>query len=229
MKIIFHGHACFEVKTKDHSIIFDPFLTGNPKAVTSPDKIKVEAILLTHGHGDHLGDTLEIAKKNDATIIAPNELAVYLQMLGAKVHPMHIGGAREFSFGKVKLTQALHGSAVIDDKGITYTGAPCGFIVQMEHKTIYHAGDTGLFGDMEHVIAKFNEIDVAMLPIGDNFVMGPDDAVIAANWLGAKVVIPMHYNTFEVIQQDGEEFKKKLESKTQAKAVIMEPGESFEY
>lgn len=229
MKIIFHGHACFELRTPNGAIIIDPFLTGNPSAEIGPEKIEVEAILLTHGHGDHVGDALQIAKKNDAIIIAPFELAMFMQKQGAKVHPMHIGGSRSFSFGKVKLTQALHGSAFIDNDGIiTYTGNPCGFLLNMEHKVVYHAGDTGLFSDMKEIIGKFNEIDVALLPIGDNFVMGPKDALIAAEWLQAKYVIPMHYNTFDIIEQDAEGFKKELGEQKGSKAIILKPGESFE-
>lgn len=229
MKIIFHGHSCFELQSGEHTIIIDPFLKGNPKAEVSADKIKVEAILLTHGHSDHVGDALEIAKNNDATIIAPFELAMLLQKKGAKVHPMHLGGSREFSFGKIKLTAAFHGSAYYEENGeSTYAGNPCGFLINMEHKLVYHAGDTGLFGDMKHVIGAFNEIDVAMLPIGDNFVMGPDDAVIAAHWLEAKQVIPMHYSTFEVIDQDPYEFQRKLEAEIEAKVVVLIPGEYLE-
>lgn len=229
MKVIFHGHACFELQSGDHTIIIDPYLKGNPKADIAPDKIKVEAILLTHGHSDHVGDALEIAKNNDAIIIAPFELAMLLQKKGAKVHPMHIGGSREFSFGKIKLTAAFHGSAYYDMDGeSTYAGNPCGYLINMEHKVIYHAGDTGLFGDMKQVIGAFNEIDVAILPIGDNFVMGPEDAVIAAHWLRTKHVIPMHYSTFEIIEQDPQEFQKKLEADTNAKAIILLPGEYLE-
>ena len=229
MKIIFHGHSCFQITTQQSSIIIDPFLTGNPLAQTDPEKVKVEAILLTHGHGDHVGDAVKIAKNNDALVVAPYELAMFMQKKGLKVHPMHIGGSREFSFGKVKLTQAIHGSAFLDDDGnITYTGNPCGYLLTIEHKTIYHAGDTGLFGDMKKVIGEYHDIALAMLPIGDNFVMGPQDAVIAAKWLGAEKVIPMHYNTFDVIRQDTEQFKKKLEADTDAEAIILKPGEVYE-
>lgn len=228
MKIIYHGHSCFEIHTNNSKIIIDPFLTGNSQADITPDRIKVDTVLITHGHGDHVGDALEIAKKNDATIIAPNELAVYMQKQGAKAHPMHIGGARTFSFGKVKLTQANHGSAIINDKEIIYMGNPCGFLLYIDHKVIYHAGDTGLFGDMKSVIGDLNNIDVAMLPIGDNFVMGPEDAVIAARWLKAKTVVPMHYNTFTVIEQDAVAFKNKLESETDSVAQIMSPGDAME-
>jgi L-ascorbate metabolism protein UlaG (beta-lactamase superfamily) len=229
LKIIFHGHSCFEIRTGENTIIVDPFLLGNPKADITPDQVTVDTILLTHGHNDHASDALAIALKNDAMIIAPYELAMFMQKQGAKVHSMAIGASREFSFGRLKLTQALHGSAFFNDKGeATYTGNPCGFLLYIEGKTIYISGDTGLFGDMESVIGRFNEIDVAILPIGDNFGMGPEDAVIAAAWLGTKYVIPCHYNTFDVITQDGNLFAGKLESQTKATAITLEPGEAFE-
>lgn len=227
VKIKFHSHSCFEIFNKDDALIIDPWLSDNPLAIVKPDEIGAKYILVSHGHGDHLGDTLEIAKKNDATIIAPFELATYCEQKGAKVHPMHIGGGYNFDFGYVKLTLALHGSAVIDDKGITYTGNPCGFIIQIGGKTIYHAGDTGLFGDMKLIGDMYN-IDVALLPIGDNFVMGIDDAATAVEFLRPQVVVPMHYNTFEVIEQDPNEFKDKVEKNETATVKILEPGETIE-
>ena len=141
---------------------------------------------------------------------------------------MHIGGAYIFDGVKVKLTQAWHGSAFVDDQDIIYTGNPCGFLIWMDNLCIYHAGDTGLFGDMDTVIGRNNQIDVALLPIGDNFTMGPEDAVIAAKWLKAKTVIPMHYNTWPLIAQDPHLFKEKVEAQTQSKCLVLKPGESTE-
>ena len=214
MKVTFHGQRCVQVETESTSIIFDPFLKGNPVAKLDPKDVKVDVILLTHGHGDHVGDAEQIAKDNDALIIAPNELAVYMGWQGCKVHPMHIGGSYQFPFGRVKLTPAFHGSGYVveDKKEIIYMGMPAGILLTVEGKTIYHAGDTALFGDMK-LIGERENIDLALLPIGDNFTMGPEDALLAAEWLKAKKVVPIHYNTFPLIKQDGHAFVNALRDK----------------
>jgi L-ascorbate metabolism protein UlaG (beta-lactamase superfamily) len=212
VRITYHGHACIELNDGKNDIIFDPFITGNPVTKANPDMLKPNAILISHGHGDHLGDAISIAKKTGALIIAPFELADFCQKQGApNIHPMHIGGSYNFEFGKVKLTQALHGSAFVTPDGTHYTGNPCGFIVHFGGKCFYFAGDTGLFGDMA-TIGSLNSIDIAFLPIGDNFTMGPDDAVKAAQMLQAKTVIPMHYNTWPLIEQNPEAFAEKLKA-----------------
>jgi L-ascorbate metabolism protein UlaG (beta-lactamase superfamily) len=208
-KITFLGHSAFYVEGEKGKLIIDPFLSGNPKAKKNPEEVKVDYVLLTHGHGDHLGDSIEIAKANNATIIAPNELAIYCSNQGVEAHPMHIGGAHEFPFGRVKLTIAHHGSATPDG---TYVGNPCGFLLTMDGKTFYHPGDTGLFYDMK-LIGEMNTIDVAALPIGDNFTMGIDDAVKATEFLNPKMVIPMHYQTFDVIDVDPSGFISKVKEK----------------
>jgi L-ascorbate metabolism protein UlaG (beta-lactamase superfamily) len=214
MKITFHGHSCIQIENGTVSLIVDPFLTGNPVAQMKPEDIKVDYVLLTHGHNDHVGDTIEIAKKNNATVIAPFELATFMGWKGLQVHPMHLGGAFQFPFGRVKLTPAFHGSAYIEEKEqqITYLGMPAGILLTLEDKTIYHAGDTGLFSDMK-TIGEMNRIDVAFLPIGDNFTMGPSDALVAAEWLKAEKVIPIHYNTFGMIEQDGTQFIEEIKAK----------------
>ncbi|MEE8185292.1 MAG: metal-dependent hydrolase [Thermodesulfobacteriota bacterium] len=222
MKVTYHGHSCFLIEGSKHNVIFDPFLKDNPLAKIRPEDVKVDAILVSHGHLDHVGDAVEISKKNNATIIAPFELANYFQSKGAESHPMHIGGAYNFPFGTVKLTIAHHGST-------TETGAvgnPCGFILTMDNKVVYHAGDTGLFYDMK-LIGELNNLDVALIPIGDNFTMGIPDALKAVEFLKPKIAIPMHYNTFDVIKQDPEEFIEGLKD-SPSRGVVLGIGESLE-
>jgi len=223
VKLTYHGHSVFEIKTAEHNIIIDPFLNGNKHAKIKPSQVKADFIVLTHAHGDHIGDTFEIAKKNDATIIAVFELAEYAIKKGFKAHNMHIGGAYNFPFGKLKFTIAHHGSST--DEG-EYMGEPAGVVISTEGKNIYHAGDTGLFLDMK-LIGEMNSLDAALVPIGDNFTMGIDDAVKAAEFLNAKITIPMHYDTFGVIEADPNEFKRKVES-IGRKCVIIPFGESIE-
>lgn len=225
MKVQYYGHSAMQIEGDGYSLLIDPFLSGNPVARVSPDEVKADYILLTHGHGDHLGDTVAIAKRNNATVIAPYELATYIGWQGVNVHPMHIGGAHKFAFGRVKLTQAFHGSGLTldDEQKIIYLGMPSGILLTMEGKTIYHAGDTALFGDMK-LIGERNQIDLAFLPIGDNFTMGPEDALLAAEWLRAKQVVPIHYNTFPLIEQDGEAFVSQLKDKGIA-GRVMNPGD----
>ncbi|MNQ86014.1 metal-dependent hydrolase [compost metagenome] len=228
MNIIFHGQSCVEIQLEQHTIIIDPFLTGNPQATVKAEDIKADYILVTHGHGDHVGDTLSIAERNDATVIAPNDLARYLGFEGAKTHGMGIGGSYTFPFGKVKMTVALHDSSYNPSgtKETIYTGMASGFLLMIEGKTIYHAGDTGLFKDMK-LIGKLNDIDLAFLPIGDNYTMGPDDAVIAAKYLRAEKVVPMHYNTFPVIEQDPDKFVASL-AEEGIDGLVMTPGQQIE-
>lgn len=223
VKITYHGHSAFEIRSGDYNIVIDPFITGNKHAKVKPADIKADYIILTHAHGDHFGDTFEIAKNNSATVIVVNELADHLYEKGYKTHGMHIGGAYNFPFGRVKFTIAHHGSST--NEGL-YMGEPAGVVLTIEGKNIYHAGDTGLFLDMK-LIGEMNPLDVAIVPIGDNFTMGIDDAVKAIEFLNPKLAIPMHYGTFGVIEADPNEFKRKVES-IGKKCTVIPFGESIE-
>ena len=225
MKISYHGHSAVRIETDSHKILIDPFITGNPLSDLDPDTVEADVILLTHGHGDHVGDTMAIAKRTNAQIVALNELAVYLGQKGLNAHGMNIGGARDFDFGRVKFTQAFHSSSYEEEDGtFIYTGMPGGILLTINGKTIYHVGDTGLFSDLK-LIGEMNKIDLAFIPIGDNFTMGPEDALIAADWIKAEIVVPVHYNTFPVIEQDGDAFAEKVKT---GKGIALKVGESLE-
>jgi L-ascorbate metabolism protein UlaG (beta-lactamase superfamily) len=226
MKVSYHGHSVVKIETGGKTIIIDPFITGNSLTDLSAEDVKPDCIIVTHGHGDHLGDTIQLAKANDALVIANDELATYLGWQGIKVHHMHIGGAYQFDFGKVKLTPAFHGTGLhTDDHKIVYLGMPAGVLFMAEGKTIYHAGDTALFTDMK-LIGERHPLDLAFLPIGDNYTMGPEDAAYAAKLLAAKTTVPMHYNTFPVIQQDPKKFIALLGQNQNGR--ILKPGEGIE-
>jgi len=225
MKVTYHGHSVVKMETNGKVIIIDPFITGNRLTDLKVEEIKPDVIIITHGHGDHVGDTVQLAKANNSLVIANDELSTYLSWQGLRVHGMHIGGSYQFDFGKVKLTQAFHGTGLqTGNKEIIYCGMPAGILFMAEGKTIYHAGDTALFSDMK-LIGERHPIDLAFLPIGDNYTMGPEDAAYAAKLLGAKTIVPMHYNTFPVIQQNPEEFVQLLE---QNNGKILNPGEGIE-
>lgn len=223
LKITYYGHSVFLLDDGKYKLIIDPFINGNPLSPVKEKDIIVDYIVVTHGHGDHLGDAVSISKRNDATIIAVNELANYVASQGAKAHNMHIGGSYNFPFGKVKFTIAHHGSSSAEG---TYTGEPSGVLVTIGNKTVYHTGDTGLFSDMK-LIGEMNSVDVLLVPIGDNFTMGIDDAVKAVELVNPKLVIPMHYNTFPVIKADPNIFIEKVIAKN-FKGKVLNFGETIE-
>ena len=224
MKLRYFSHSAFQVTTDSGTVILiDPFLDGNPTSPVKSDDVNADYIILTHAHGDHLGDTLKIAKENNATVIAVNELADYSTSKGLNAHNMHIGGGHNFDFGRVKFTIAHHGSLSPDNQ---FGGEPAGVLITADDKTIYHAGDTGIFLDMK-LIGEMNNIDYALLPIGDNFTMGVDDAVKAAEFLEADVSIPMHYNTFPIIESSPNEFKAKVEALGK-KSIVLEYGQEID-
>ncbi|WP_042459682.1 metal-dependent hydrolase [Neobacillus dielmonensis] len=224
MRISYHGHSVVQIFTGGKTIIIDPFITGNGLTDLKTEDVKPDVIILTHGHGDHVGDTVELAKRNDSLVIANADLCAFLSFKGVKTHAMHIGGSYQFEFGRVKLTQAFHGSGYVEGDQIIYCGMPAGILLMNEGKTVYHAGDTGLFSDMK-LIGDRHPIDLAFLPIGDNFTMGPEDAAYAAELLQAKTVVPIHYNTFPPIKQDPHRFVEMLAANN---GRVLEPGESIE-
>lgn len=225
MKVSYHGHSVVKVETDEHTILIDPFISGNEACDLDAYTIKADVILLTHGHNDHVGDTLEIAKRNNSLVVAPNELAIYLGEKGLNTHPMHIGGSHEFAFGTVKFTQAFHGSAYTEEDGTSiYCGMPGGILLTVNGKTIYHVGDTALFTDLK-MYGEMHEIELAFIPIGDNFTMGPEDALVAADWIRANTSIPVHYNTFPVIEQDPHAWASRVKT---GKGHVMGIGDTIE-
>lgn len=222
VRITYHGHSCFNIQTDSANLLIDPFLSGNEHADIGPQQAKADYILISHAHGDHLGDAVPIAKRTGATVISNFEIANHMGKHSIQAAAMHIGGARQFPFGIVKLTIAHHGSSFADG---SYGGSPCGFLLWLEGKVLYFAGDTALTYDMTLYGAE--GIDVAMLPIGDNFTMGPADAVKAVGFLQPRKVVLMHYNTFDVITQDAQAVAEAVRSKTTAQPVVLKPGESL--
>jgi L-ascorbate metabolism protein UlaG (beta-lactamase superfamily) len=222
-KFTWYGHAAAGLETDGHKVIVDPFLNGNPAASISPEAVEADFILLSHGHGDHLGDTVAIAKRTGAEVITVNEIAVWLGNQEVKAHGQHIGGGFHYPFGYLKLTLALHGSELPDGSS---GGNPCGFLLTAKDgKKIYLAQDTGLFGDMK--LIGDEGIDLAVLPIGDNYTMGPEDALRAVKLIQPKVAIPIHYNTWELIAQDPNAWAERVQEETKTRVVVLKPGESY--
>ncbi len=225
MKIKFLGHACFYVEEGDFKALIDPFMTNNPKASATTDEFNdLTHIFVTHGHSDHIGDTISIAKNTNATVITNHEISKYLGAKNVHVHAMHIGGRAKFDFGTVKMTPAHHGSGIETESGIIYGGNPCGFVIEVNGKKLYHAGDTGLTMDMQ--LLQVENIHVALVPIGGNFTMDVEDAVRAVEFIKPQKVVPIHYGTFPVIETSPEAFKDKVNT---AEVIILKPDETLDF
>ena len=222
MDIRFLGHACFELTDGDTRVLVDPFLTGNPKAAVEAGDVDPTHIFLTHGHADHIGDTVDIAKRTGAQVVAIVELANEIGESGVEnVVDPNIGGTVEFDGGWVRLTPAWH--TAVSPNGTPHT--PAGLVINLGGKTVYHLGDTALFSDLS-LPGRRDDIDVALMCIGGHYTMDRHDGVTAAEWVGAKRIIPCHYGTFPPIETDAEAFKREVESATDAKVVILEPGDT---
>ncbi len=225
MRITYLSHSCFLIETAEARLLIDPYLTGNDKAPVRASEVSADYILCSHGHEDHTGDALAIALRCDATIIGNYEIAEYFAAKGAKTHGMNPGGSFHFPFGRVKLTLAHHTSSVEAGLHPVYLGSACGLLIQADGRTLYHAGDTALFLDMQ-LIGRAG-IDLAMLPIGDNFTMGVEDAAAALDLLKPKLAVPMHYNTWPLIAVDPLQFVE-LAAKADHTVQVLAPGESIE-
>jgi L-ascorbate metabolism protein UlaG (beta-lactamase superfamily) len=226
-KVTWFGHAAFGLEVDGHKILIDPFFSDNPTATASADNVVADFILVSHGHGDHVGDAVAIAQRTGATVISNFEIVNWLQAQGvdgSKLHPQHIGGGFNYPFGYLKLTNALHGSGLPDG---SYGGNPAGLLLTTPGgKKLYFACDTGLFYGMKLIGEE--GINLAVLPIGDNFTMGPDDALRAVKLIEPQVVIPVHYDTWDLIAQDPQAWARRVETETHTTCVVIAPGESYE-
>jgi L-ascorbate metabolism protein UlaG (beta-lactamase superfamily) len=223
-KYIWYGHGTHGIETGGYKVVVDPFFTDNPSASIPAAEVDADYIVVSHGHGDHIGDTISIAKRTGAQVISNFEIISWLGSQGLEnLHPQHIGGGFNHPFGYLKLTHALHGSALPDG---TYGGNPAGILLTTQGgEVIYLACDTGLFASM--TLIGEEGVDLAVLPIGDNFTMGPDDALRAVKMIKPKHVIPVHYNTWPVIKQDPVAWAARVEAETDASAHVLTPGGHF--
>ncbi len=226
MQVTWLGHSAFEIEDLDH-IVIDPFITGNPMAPKRWDEVKCDIIALTHGHGDHVGDTIEIARKTNAIIVAIHEIAQFLAKAGLQVESMNKGATIQVKNTVFSMTHAIHSSGISGEKIMIEGGEAAGYVMHGS-KVIYHAGDTALFKDME-LIAELYKPEIAFLPIGDRFTMGIKEAALATKMIAPRVVIPMHYNTFPLVEQDPFAFKEAVESLCPTEVVILNPGDRISF
>ncbi len=222
--VTFLGHGTFLVETNGTRVLIDPFLTENPSASMTAEEVPADVIILSHGHGDHVGDAINVANRTGALVIANHEIVEWLTGQGVTTtHAQHIGGQHVFDWGTVKLTIAHHGSMLPDGSD---GGNPCGILLKLTDGTIYHAADTGLFYDMK--LIGEDGIDLAILPIGDNFTMGPDDALKAVKLIEPRRVIPDHYDTWPLIAQDAAAWAERVRAETSTEPLVLQPGDSCE-
>jgi L-ascorbate metabolism protein UlaG (beta-lactamase superfamily) len=224
MEIKFHGQSCFELSDGETTVLTDPFLKpNNPVAVATAEEVEPTHVAISHGHADHIADAVAVLKRTGAEAVAIVELANWLGEQGAEsVRDPNFGGTVSYDWGYVSMVPAWHTNTTPDGTAI---GPPAGLVIKIGETTVYHAGDTCLFSDMK-LVAERSDIDVFLVPIGGHYTMDRRDAVVACQFVGAPTVIPMHYNTFPLIETDAEAFKSEVESETSSKVVILQPGES---
>lgn len=223
VELTWYGHGTWGIRSGGTQLLLDPFFSDNPKASAGKEDVQADYILISHGHFDHVADAAEIAQRTGAQVISNFEIVGWFDAKhGVEGHPLQHGGGHNFPFGRVQLTPAFHGSQLPDGSN---GGNPAGFLLWLDGHVIYHAADTGLFGDMR-LIGEHYGPELAILPIGDNFTMGPDDALYAVELIRPKLVIPTHFNTWELIEQDAQAWARRVESQTEARCVVLQPGES---
>ena len=221
MDLRYLGHAAIQLTDGDTTVLVDPFLTGNPKAAVTADEVEATAILLTHGHVDHLGDTVAIAKRTGATVQAITEIAREIGEEGIEVFDTNLGGKHDYAWGSARLVPAWHTSTTPSGT----VSAPGGLVIELGGKRVYHVGDTALFSDLQ-LVKRYGRINVALVPIGGHYTMDRFDAVTAAEWIGADLVVPVHYDTFPPIETDAAAFKQDVEHAGFAQVTLLAPGES---
>ncbi|PKL68635.1 MAG: metal-dependent hydrolase [Methanobacteriales archaeon HGW-Methanobacteriales-1] len=230
MNLRWLGHSAFELITEENlKILIDPFISNNPSCTLPVEEMEADLICITHGHADHFGDALEIANRTSALVIANHEISIFFSRQGFETQGMNIGGSSQFHDIKITMVDAIHSSDIDFMEEITPGGKACGFIFELENgRKIYHAGDTSLFGDLKFVVGDFYKPDVALIPIGDRYTMGLKDASTAVKWISPQIVIPMHYNTFPVIEQDPEDFVDLVKNRIpNVEVIILNPGDTY--
>lgn len=230
MNITWLGHSAFLITTDENlRILIDPFISNNPVCPITVEELYADVILVSHGHGDHFGDTMEIANRTGALVVCNHEIGIYLSKQGFETFGMNIGGSTHVQDVKITMVDSLHSSDLDFMDEVNAGGSAAGYIIELENgRKIYHAGDTGIFSDMRNVINHIYNPDIALLPIGDRYTMGPFEAAIAAEWINPEIIIPMHYNTFPAIEQNALEYSDMVrKSNRNVEVVILNPGEYY--